>query len=152
MSLRNNRKGSAIIEILISISFITFILFFPVAMFSVTNRQTTMSTLLIHSLQIVSLEGGLPERARGLVLLNAEQLGFNPERISVNATHGGTDLTNIRISKGSSLPIRVTVQYPANAEAYFINSIARLIGSREVMDEEGHFEATGYVNSEWLDP
>jgi len=152
MSLRNNRKGSAIIEILISISFITFVLFFPVAMFSVTNRQTTMSTLLIHSLQIISLEGGLDENAKRLILENAEELGFNPIYVTVSATYAGTSLTNIRIPKGSRVPIEVTVRYPANAEARFMNDIARLIGSQEIMDEDGYYEVTGYVNSEWAEP
>ena len=33
-----------------------------------------------------------------------------------------------------------------------MNDIARLIGSQEIMDEDGYYEVTGYVNSEWAEP
>jgi len=144
-----SRRGSAIMEILISLGFITFVLFFPIAMFSINHRQTAMSTMLIHSLQIVSLNGGLPSEARDMVLRNAEQLGFDPAEVLVNAEHNGVDLTNIRISKGNTEPIRVILQYPADAEIRFLNNILGAFGLQQA--EDGYFVEIGYVHSEWVE-
>jgi len=118
-------------------------------MFSINHRQTAMSTMLIHSLQIVSLNGGLPSEARDIVLRNAEQLGFDPAEVLVNAEHNGIDLTNIRISKGNTEPIRVVLQYPADAEIRFLNNILGAFGLQQA--EDGYFVEIGYVHSEWVE-
>jgi len=148
----NKKRGSATLEVMICIGLITFILFFPVAIFSLTGRQTAMSTLLIHGLQVISLEGGLTPSGDELIRQNAEQLGFNPQRVEVEVLHGGVDITqgHTRVEKGSTTPIRLTIRYPNSAEVAFFNNIVELVGTSEVANEEGFYTVTGYVKSEWI--
>jgi len=158
--MANKKRGSSTMEIVLCIGVITFILFFPIAMFSLTNRQTTMSTLLIHGLQIVSLEGGLTDRAEELIVSNANRLGFNRRRpdgtneliISSNRdARGGLDANRVSKIDGDAL-IVLMIQYPVDLEARFLNSIGNLINSEGFMEEAGYFTVSGYVHSEWVRP
>ena len=142
----SNRKGSAVVEIVMCLTLITFFLFFPLALFSFTSRQTAMSTLLIHSMQIVSLEGGLTPNADNLIRDNAERLGMNSGDVLIFTIPAQP----ARVSKDAVNPrIALRLQYPADFEARFLNAIGAMIGLR-VMEENNYYTLTGYVHSEWI--
>lgn len=142
----SNRKGSAVVEIVMCLTLITFILFFPLALFSFTSRQTAMSTLLIHSMQIVSLEGGLTPSADSLIRDNAQRLGMIPEDVLIFTIPAPP----ARVTKDALNPrIALRLQYPADHEVRFLNAVGAMI-VLEVIDENNYYTLTGYVHSEWI--
>ena len=77
--LNERRGGSTLLEILISLGLITFILFYPVAMYSLTHKESLLEDILATSIQMASVEGGLTDRVEDVIFLNLEAKKLIPE-------------------------------------------------------------------------
>jgi len=56
--LKEKKGGSTLLEILISIGLITFVLFYPIATYSLTQKENVLEDILSTSMQMASVEGG----------------------------------------------------------------------------------------------
>ena len=77
--LKEKKGGSTLLEILISIGLITFVLFYPIATYSLTQKENVLEDILSTSMQMASVEGGLTDRVEEVIFLNLESKGLIPK-------------------------------------------------------------------------
>lgn len=132
--IRNKKGGSTIFEVVICITIITFILFYPIATFSLLNKKNLLQDTLTTTLQSTSLQGGVTNSVVTLTKENIKKKGFDDSKLIVRSNN--TNNTNL-IYRESDTPIDVEILYPANKEIDFINGLSRIIGANE---KSLHFE------------
>jgi len=161
------RGGSTIFEMIIAITLITFILFFPVITFSLTHKQNLLADTLALGLQAVSIEGGLTNRVQTMMLDNLSAKGLIPEnpahpiyqrvRFESNADARNLQVQNLRFRDGADPKISFEIWYPADAEISLINGLSRLIGANnqnvpfrvnEAGEVRWYYRMRGYIFSE----
>lgn len=168
--LNERRGGSTLLEILISLGLITFILFYPVAMYSLTHKESLLEDILATSIQMASVEGGLTDRVEDVIFLNLEAKKLIPEgshndketrnkiEIYSNADARGGKVENLIYRDDEDPKIYIEIWYPADKEIGLINGVSRLIGVSDVgvpfAKEKGvswYYRPKGYILSEKID-
>ena len=170
--LKERKGGSTLLEILISLGLITFVLFYPVAMYSLTHKENLLEDVLATSLQMASVEGGLTDRVEDVIFLNLEAKKLIPEgthndsetrsRIQIisNADARRGAVQNLVYRDDKDPKIYIEIWYPAEKEIKLINGLSKLLGATELSlpfstkDNDGttwYYRPKGYVLSEKID-
>mgnify|MGYP001259435789 CR=1 FL=1 len=169
--MKGERGGSTLLEIMVSLGLITFIIFYPVATYSLTQKESMLEDILATTMQMVSVEGGLTDRVEDVIFLNLESKGLIPkdshddpeirEKIKIisnaDARNGATE--NLIYRDDADPKIYIEIWYPANLEVSLINGLSRIIGAKEetipfsTKDNEGnwYYKHKGYILSEKID-
>ena len=170
--LRNKRGGSTLFEIVISLGLITFILFYPIATFTLTHKENLLEDVLTVSMQMVSVEGGLTDRAEDLIYQNLEAKRLIPQgesesptvrskvRIVCNADARGGNTANLVYRDDADPTLSIQILYPADNEVNFINGLSSLLGAKGASlpykitnsgQVEWYYNLNGYILSERID-
>jgi hypothetical protein len=162
------KTGSAIIEVLICITFLTFVLFYPIFTFAYTQKINRVEDVLTTGIQMVAVRGGLDNQVADAIYANLEAKNLLPAGdagardkviLSSNADVR-TGASGTRIYRDDSDPkIYLEIKYPANREVQFINGLSKMIGAGSGMlpfhDLDGtvtyYYVARGYIMSEKVD-
>lgn len=164
----NNRSGgSNLLTVLITMGLITFILFYPIAMFNITQNITLIEDLFSMSMQTVAIEGGLTDRAENIIFKNMEAKGIIPANSSENpdirnsiilesnadARGGNTD--NIIYKTDDNPVIDFAIWFPANKDMKFLDSVRMSIlwENESGLDSklDYYYSMNGYIISEKID-
>lgn len=171
MNLVADKKGgSTMFEIVIVLSLVTFILLYPLAVFTLAYKQNLLADTMVTGLQIVAIEGGLTDKAEDLIYRNLEAkrllpAGSNEEQrgqviIACNADARNGNVQNLVARDSSSPKIMLEIWYPANKEVQFIQGVCRLIGISQTSlpqfkTPEGktgkYYYEAGYIFSEYVE-
>lgn len=165
--MKGKQGGSTIFEIVIVLGLITFILFFPVAMFSYTQKATLMEDVLMVALQDVSINGGLTDETEELIYLNMELKNLLPKNsgeeersqiiIKSNADARNGQVQNLKYRDDEDPLIKLEIWYPADREISLLNGLNRLIGGTldQFPTDNGqirwYYRLQGYIYSEKID-
>lgn len=162
------RKGSAIIEVLISAVLLTFFLFYPIFTFSYTQKINRVEDVLTLGLQMVATNGGLNEHVAETIYRNFEMKGLLPSG-DTSARDSVILKSNADFRVGQSGSpiyrddadpiISLQIMYPANKEVRFINALSKMIGAGltelPFEDLDGnvdyYYVASGVIMSEKVD-
>lgn len=167
--LKEKRGGSTIFEVVICISLLTFIMFYPIATFSLTHKENLLEDVLTTTMQNMSVEGGLTDRVQNLLFLNLEAKNLIPPNTNTDpATRSKVKLTsnadarngatgNIKYRDDADPTLSIEIQYPADKDVKFINGLSRLVGATDstvpfsVADNSNvswYYTLKGYILSE----
>lgn len=169
--LKEKRGGSTTLEVIVSIGLITFLLFYPLATHSLTQKESVLEDVLATSMQMAAVEGGLTDKVEDVIFLNLESKGLIPKgshdspevrnRITVksnaDARNGATQNLIYRDDEDSK--IFIEIWYPANAEVALMNGLSKVIGGKSKtlpfsdQDDNGRwfYKHRGYILSEKID-
>lgn len=152
---KSRRGASTIFEIVIGLGLITFILFYPLGLFTLTHRQNLLEDVLTTGLQMVAVEGGLTDRVADSIYLNMEAKGLLPPnstqaqrslvKLVCNADARGGNTAALKYRDDADPKIMLEIWYPADTEVNFMNGLSRLIGASS---SEVPFKASG-SNVKW---
>lgn len=165
--VKDRRGGSTIFEIVIVLSLIAFILFFPVVMFSYTHKAALMEDVLMVALQDASVNGGLTDETEDLIYSNLELKGLLPQNsteeqreqviIKTNADARDGQLENLKYRDDKDPKIKIEIWFPADNEVSFLNGLNRLVGGtmEKFPTDNGkvkwYYRLQGYIYSEKID-
>lgn len=159
----NKKGGSTVIEIIVSITLITFLLFYPLATFTLSQKQNLLEDTLTTSMQMVSIEGGLTDRVEELIFLNLESKGLLPENsyenpdikdkvtINTNADARGGHTQNLKYRDDEDPKISLEILYPADKEIRFLNGVIGLVSKDKTINHDGvswNYRMSGFTLSE----
>jgi len=169
--LKEKRGGSTTLEVIVSIGLITFLLFYPLATHSLTQKESMLEDILSTSMQMASVEGGLTDRVEEVIFLNLESKGLIPkdshnnpqvrEKIKIISNADARDGAdgNLKYRDDEDPKIYIEIWFPANAEVSLINGLSKLIGGKgeviplSAQDDDGnwYYKHRGYILSEKID-
>jgi|LSQX01.1.fsa_nt_gb hypothetical protein len=169
--IKGKRGGSTLLEIMVSLGLITFILFYPIATYSLAQKENMLEDILATSIQMVSVEGGLTDRVEDVIFLNLEAKGLIPKdshdkpeirekiRIKSNADARKGDIENLIYRDDDDPKIFIEIWYPANTEISLMNGLSKIIGASgktlPFRDQDGdgnwYYKHKGYILSEKID-
>lgn len=167
---KNKRGSSTLFEIVIGLGLITFILFYPIGIFSLTHKQNLLEDVLAMGLQMVAVEGGLTDRVEQTLYLNMEAKGLLPPnstseqrsmvKITSNADARGGNTSALKYRDDEDPTIMLEILYPADNEVSFLNGLSRLIGASDAeipfktadgTQVRWYYRFKGYIMSEKVD-
>jgi Flp pilus assembly protein TadG len=164
--VREKRGGSTTVEIIVVIVLLTFFMFFPIATFSLNQKQNALEDVLSTGIQMVSIQGGLTDEVEDAMFLNLEAKGLIPEgtasdpdirskiNLETNADARGGSTSNLIYRDDADPTIELALWYPIENEIKLIRSLTRLIGGEITPDAEGkswYYRPKGYILSEKVD-
>lgn len=168
--LKEKRGGSTLLEIIVSLGLISFILFYPIATYSLINKENLLEDVLAIGIQSAAIEGGLTNKVEDIIYLNMEQKGLIPKdshddqetrkkiEISSNADARGGSLENLIYRDDSDSKIYIEILYPAKNEVRLINGLSKIIGAGQgtvpFSNQNGvewRYKHKGYILSEKID-
>lgn len=164
--LKEKKGGSTLFEIVIALGLITFILFYPVVLFSYNQKASLLEDVLTIALQNVSVEGGLTKRGEDLIYDNLEAKGLLPANSSTEERRKVLIVCNADARENSDNliyrddedpKIHLEIWYPADTEVSFINGLNRLIGAATTQyptnngQVNWYYRMQGYIYSEKID-
>jgi hypothetical protein len=141
--LKEKHGGSTLFEIVISLGLFTFILFYPIATFTLTHKENLLEDVLTTSMQMISVEGGLTDRVQNITFENLEAKGLIPPgkstdpavrraiTISSNADARNGNTSALKYRDDADPKISIEIRYPADSEVKFINGLSKMIGANE---------------------
>ncbi|MDD2627239.1 MAG: hypothetical protein PHI87_06815 [Candidatus Methanomethylophilus sp.] len=160
----NKKGGSTIFEVVICLSLIVFIMFFPVVVFSFTHKQSLLEDVLTVGLQMVAVEGGLTDRVEDIIYENLEAKRLLPEDSSQETrdlviVSSNTNNTSLKYRDDSNPVISLEMWYPAENEVNLLNGLNKILGASESElpfmkseeDNKWHYHLKGYIMSEKVD-
>ena len=87
-----NKKGdSSIFQILICISILTFLLFFPIISFSYFKFQMSVDDIGLNALRTAMVRGGVDEEVMDTIVTAFETKGYSFEGNTLNGDDGAKD-------------------------------------------------------------
>lgn len=126
---KTKRGGSTLFEIVVSLGLITFILFYPIGVFSLTHKQNLLEDVLTTGLQMVAVEGGLTDRVEDTIYLNLEAKGLLPPNSSAEQRDSVKIICNADARNGNTAALKyrddedpkimLEILYPADREINF---------------------------------
>ena len=99
--LKNKKGDSTILQVIICITILTFMLFFPIISFSYFKFQMSVDDIAITALETAIVRGGVDEEVMEIIVSEFQEKGYSFEGETLNGSNGAKVIvwTNTNLCK-----------------------------------------------------
>lgn len=150
--IKNKKGASEILQILILFTIITFILFFPIATYTINQRSNMLEDTKTLGLQMLSRQGQLTQVIKDTIIADLAAKGFDTSGVIIKSS---TDTTGV-VYRDNNTPMWLEIYVPATGDVKFLQTLWNLVGLKRGMagyafggDASTYYYYTkGYILSE----
>lgn len=125
--IRNKKGGTELLQVILLLPLMTFIIFFPLATFSLNQRENLVEDTKILGLQMAARQGGVTPAVQGALKNDLKSKGFDISKTVINTNADGS-VSKPLIKRDDSTQIIIELYVPAKGDVTFLKILWGFVG------------------------